>query len=67
MYGIVDKTEVTTGFTITVNINRLVMQQAGNPLGYDRGIGAFRVLAWSKYIEIAQAWSNVLTIAGSYR
>ena len=53
--GVVDVAEVAAGFAVAVDIDRLVLDHAGDPLRDDRGIGAVGILAAAEDVEVAQA------------
>ena len=55
LHHVGDVAKVSAGFSVAIDVNRLVLDHAGDPLGDDCGIGAFGVLAWAKHIEVAQA------------
>lgn len=55
MNGVVYVTKVTAGFAITVNVDRLVLDHGGDPLGDNGSVGAIRVLPAAEDIEVAQA------------
>lgn len=50
-----NKAEVAAGFAVAVDVDGLALEQGGCPFGDDRGVGAVRVLAWTKDVEVAQA------------
>src|SRR6266481_7866575 len=53
--NVVDVTEVATGLAVAKNMNRLVLEQGGDPAWYNGRVSACRVLARAEDIEIAQA------------
>lgn len=50
-----NKAKVAAGFAVAVDVDGLVLDQAADPFGYDCGVGAIRILAWTKYVEVTQA------------
>ena len=51
--AIVNIAEISAGFSIAVDIYVLSFDQGGKPFWHDSGIGAVRILAFSKDIEIS--------------
>src|SRR5207302_7661921 len=47
--------KITARFPIAIYVYRIAAQKRGNPGRNDRCIGAFRILARTKYIEISEA------------
>ena len=61
-----NKAEVTAGFAVAVDVDGLALDQAGNPLGNDGGIGAVGVLPRAKHVEVAQANCFKTVAAGKH-
>ena len=55
LHHVGNKAEIAAGFAVAIDVNGLALDHAGNPLGDDGCVGAIRVLAWTKDIEVAQA------------
>ena len=58
--------EVPAGFTITVDVDGLALEQRCRPFGYDGSIGAVGVLAGAEHIEVAQANGVKAVAAGKH-
>src|SRR5215471_10081819 len=46
--------EITGRFSITIDIDRLALDQGSNPLRHYRGVTAGRVLPWAEHIEVTK-------------
>ena len=66
LHHVGNKAEVAAGFTVAVDIHRLALDQAGNPLRDDGGIGAVGVLPGAKHVEITQANGVKAVAAGKH-
>lgn len=66
MHGVGHVREVAAGFTITVDVDGLALEQCGRPFGDDGGIGTVGVLAGAKHIEVAQADGVKAVAAGKH-
>ena len=55
LHHVGNKAEVTAGFAVAIDVNGLALDHAGDPFGDDGCVGAVRVLAWTKDVEVAQA------------
>lgn len=54
LHGVGHKAKVAAGFAIAIDVDGLAFDQRIGPFGDDGGIGAVRVLAWPKHIEVPQ-------------
>ena len=66
MHDVGDEAEVAAGFAIAVDVDGLALDQAGNPLGNDGGIGAVGVLPGAEHVEVAQAHGVKAVAAGKH-
>ncbi len=60
--GVLNEREVSAGFAVAVDEDRLTFEQRGHPFGDHGGISPVGVLAWSKDVEVAQP-DGVETVA----
>lgn len=66
LHHILNKAEVAASFTVAVDVDRLALDEAGNPLGNDGSIRAVGVLSGAKYVEVAQAHGVEAVAAGKH-
>ena len=55
LHHVGNKAEVAAGFAVAIDVDRLALDHAGNPLGDDGCVGAIWVLARAEDVEVAQA------------
>lgn len=66
LHGIVDIAKVAAGCAIAINIDGVVVDHAGYPLGDYRCVCAVRVLPFAKHIKVAQANAVKAVAAGKH-
>ena len=64
LHHVVDVAEVAAGLAVAVDEDGLFLQQAGEPLGDDGGVGAVGILTPAKDVEVAQAHGGEAVAAG---
>ena len=55
LHHVVDVAEVAAGLAVAVDEDGLFLQQAGEPLGDDGGIGAVGILTLAEDVEVTRA------------
>jgi len=66
LHGVVDVAEVAAGFAVAVDKHVFAFDHRRCPFGDHGGVGAFRVLAFAEYVEVAQADGGEAVGFGEY-